>query len=232
MAAGNSSTSGGGSKNFYNVAYGSLWGTSKEPLVGYEEIDAVDLKARTLKGESVDVRNKYVKKDSGNYPFKNSFGFIEGDIQGVSVDETDNGKVLVLDMIDTDGDNSLVQTKLYSKYAENLLNRLCGLSDFKGIYLSPYAIPNEFEVEEKGKKKTVKNFNQGFSVKQDGKVEMKYKHDNKDLPKTERVKNPSDGKLMTSRIARIDFLLDEVLLKFGEVSPKAELVEVGSEPPF
>jgi hypothetical protein len=230
MAANNSSLGSSGSKNFYNVAYGALWGSSKEPESGYAEIDASDLKARTKNGESVDVRSKFIDKGTGLYAYKNSYQNITGKINSLDIDVTDNGKNLVLDLTDADGETSLVQIKLYSKYSENILNRLCTLSSFDKVYLAPYAIPNEFEIEENGRKKKIKNFNQGFSVKVNNvKIDMKYKHDNVDLPKTERIED-GDGNLSTSRVKRINFLLAEANSRFNKELPTAELV--GSEPPF
>ena len=214
MAVGNYGDS--SSKNYYGIAYGMLGQNRSEVLDGYSEITEADLESKTAKKESIDLRMKYVLKSNSKNPCRHFFGFIDGSIKSISSKETDNGIFLSLNIDDTD----IVEVKLYSQYAENLLNRLCNLDSFDGLRLAPYAIPNSFEDENK---KKVLYYIQGISVNSDGKIEPKYSYDSTEMPKTERIKG-ADGKMVTSRVARVDFLLEKVQAKLG-----SDLVEVKSD---
>lgn len=224
MAASNNSGS-NGRMNYYNISYGMLGTRVKDVPEGFTQIKEEELKSSTKKVENVDLRNKYLEK-SGDYPFNIYYDKIEGKINNIEKEEYSAGISLKIDMTDLDGDNSIVQVKFYSKYTENLLNRLLNVSNVNGNFaLTPYAIPTEFEPEP-GKK--ISLYNQGVSLKEEGeKVEVKYKNDDKDLPATERVQN-AEGKLQTSRVNRINFLYDAVFSKFNgntetsTVKPKSE----------
>jgi len=110
---------------------------------------------------------------------------------------------------------------LYSRYTESLLNRLCSLKTIndKEIYLAPYSIPNSFKGTDG---KTVNMYNQGFSVRAEGvKLELAYDKDNTDLPPTERVENAT-GDMVTSRVKRVNFLLEKALEKMNSSTKKVE----------
>jgi hypothetical protein len=216
MAVGNYGDS--SSKNYYGIAYGMLGQNRSEVLDGYSEVTQEELESKTSKKESIDLRMKYVSKPKSKNPYRHFFGFVDGTINSISTEETDNGIFLSL----TIDDNDIVQVKLYSQYAENLLNRLCNIDSFDGLRLAPYAIPNSFQ-DEGGKK--VLYYVQGVSVNNGAKIEPKYAYDSTEMPKTERIKG-ADGKMVTSRVARIDFLLEQVQAKIG-----SELEET-TEAPF
>ena len=196
----------------------------KEVPQDFTEIAEADLKAKVQNVEQVDLRKKYVDKGTGDYPYNVFFDSITGVIQAQEKHENDNGVNLNLTILDTDGDTSILQVKFYSKYAENLLNRLLNTDTTKELTFFPYAIPSEAEIE--GNKR--KFYNQGISVKADGnKIEPKFKSDNKDLPPTAQVK--VSGKVSTSRDARLDFLYEQFVNHFqpGSVveTPKQEAPE-------
>lgn len=211
MAATNSA-GGSGRMNFYNVSYGKLSSRFKEVDESLTEITEKELKSLTQKVENVDLRNKYQEK-GGDYPYTVYFDKIEGKINEIKKDVYDKGISLHIDMTDTDGDNSIVQIKFYSKYTENILNRLANVKNVNSDFaLTPYAIPSEFEVDGR----TIKVYNQGVSLKEGGhKTEVAFKNDNSKLPQTERVED-AEGKLQTSRVKRINFLFDEVSKKFSK----------------
>lgn len=220
MAAKNSN--GTGRRNFYSISYGKLSTRVKELPEGVEKIGEEELKASTQKVENIDLRNKYVEK-TGDFPYVIFYDTIEGQIQSVNKNEFDQGVSLQLEVLDSDDELSTVQVRFYSKYTENILNRLANLASTSStILFTPYAIPSEFETPDK---KMVKLYNQGVSLKVNGeKVEVKYKGDDKKLPKTVQLKN-AQGKTETSRVDRIDFLFEEVAKKFANVEktePKAK----------
>jgi len=212
MAAKNNS--GNGRRNFYTISYGKLSTRVKEITEEVTPITEADLKSATTNVENLDLRNKYVEK-SGDFPYVVFYDTIEGQIQSVAKSEFDQGVSLHIEVLDSDNELSTVQVRFYSKYAENLLNRLTGLkSTGATVALTPYAIPSEFTTDD-GKK--VKLYNQGVSVKVNGeKVEVGYKNDSDKLPKTQQFKN-AQGKTETSRVERIDFLFNEVASKFKDV---------------
>lgn len=214
MAATNSSST--GRKNFYNIAYGKLSTRVKEITDDLTEITEESLKSMTQKVENIDLRNKYQLK-GGDYPYTVYYDTIEGTIKNIKKDEYDKGVSLHVEITDTDGDNSVIQVKFYSKYTENLLNRLANVKDTSSTFsLTPYAIPSEFEIEGVSRKV----YNQGVSLKEDGvKTEVAFKNDNEKLPKTVMVEN-AEGKMQTSRVKRINFLFDEVLKKFANNGEK------------
>lgn len=208
MAA-NSSATGTNRKNYYNVSYGKISTKMKNVPENYSEIAEADLKAKVQNVEQVDLRSKYVNKGTGEYPYNVFFDSLTGTIQAQEKYENDNGTNLNLTILDSDGDTSILQVKFYSKYAENLLNRLLNTDTTKEFTFFPYAISSEAEINGTNRK----FYNQGISVKTGGeKVEVKYKSDNKDLPPTEQVK--VQGKTTTSRDKRLDFLYTEFVSKF------------------
>lgn len=214
MAASTNQTS-TGRKNFYNVSYGKISTKQKEVPEGYTEIAEATLKASIASIEQVDLRKKFVNKGTGDYPNVVFYDSIEGVIVAQEKFENDNGTNLNLTILDTDGDTSLLQMKFYSKYTENLLNRLLNTDTSKQFVFMPYQIPNTVEIE--GSNKTF--YTQGVSLKSDGqKIEGKFTKDNdytvngKKLPPTEQIK--VQGKAQTSRDKRLDFLYDEFTKHF------------------
>lgn len=204
-----------GKRNYYNVSYGKISTKQKEVPQDFTEIAEADLKSKVQAVEQVDLRKKYVNKGTGDYPFSVFYDSLTGVIQAQEKHENDNGVNLNLTILDTDGDTSILQVKFYSKYTENLLNRLLNVDTTKEFTFMPYAIPSEFEID--GKK--IKAYTQGISVKtgQD-KVEPKFNKDNKytvdglTLPDTEQIK--VQGKETTSRDKRLDFLYTEFVKHF------------------
>ena len=214
MAANTGSTS-TGRRNYYNVSYGKISTKQKEVPQDFTEIAEADLKSKVQLVEQVDLRKKYVNKGTGDYPFNVFYDSLTGVIQSQEKHENDNGTNLNLTILDNDGDMSILQVKFYSKYAENLLNRLLSADTTKEFTFFPYAIPNEFEIN--GKK--IKAYTQGVSLKVDGvKIEPKFNKDNNYtvggvlLPNTEQVKVA--GKETTSRDARLDFLYEQFTKHF------------------
>lgn len=212
MAANNGSES-TGRKLYYSVAYGKLSTTVKEVPTDYTEITEADLKSKTQAVEQIDLRKKYLDKGKGDFPYKIFYDSITGTILAQEKFENDNGTNLNLTVLDTDGDTSIVQVKFYSKYNENLLNRLLNADTTKEITLFPYAIVNSADFD--GVTKSF--YTQGISLKIGGnKIEPKYQDKSKDakspLPNTEQVK--VQGKMSTSRDNRLDFLYGEFVKHF------------------
>lgn len=223
MAA-NSSSESTGRKNYYGVAYGKLSTSVKEIPEGYSEITEADLKSKTQAVEQIDLRKKYLNKGKGDYPYKVFYDSITGFIIDQEKFQNDNGTNLNLTILDTDGDTSIVQVKFYSKYNENLLNRLLNTDTNRQFTFFPYAIPNTTDFGEGNKS----FYTQGVSLKADGiKIEPKYSDKSKDpkspLPNTEQVK--VQGKATTSRDNRLDFLYDEFVKHFQPSSAPAPKVE-------
>lgn len=224
MAA-NTSSESTGKKNYYSVAYGKLTTSVKEVPEGYSEITEADLKSKTQAVEQIDLRKKYLNKGKGDYPYKVFYDSLTGVITAQEKFENDNGTNLNLTVLDNDGDTSIVQIKFYSKYAENILNRLLNAPTNKELVFFPYAIPNEAEIE--GKK--ISFYIQGVSLKSGGvKIEPKFKHDDPLLPPTEQVK--VSGKATTSRDNRLDFLYVEFVKTFSPATSSTPPQEKVSEP--
>jgi hypothetical protein len=209
-------------KNYYGVSYGKLSTNVKEIPNEYEEITEADLKAKTQEVIQVDLRKKYINKSKGDFPYKVFFDSLTGTILAQEKKENDNGAQLTLTVQDTDGDVSLIQVNFYSKYNENLLNRLLNTPTDKQFTFFPYAIPNEINID--GVKK--KFYTQGVSLKADGaKIEPKWLDQAKDpkslLPNTEQVK--VKGKDTTSRDNRLNWLYSEFTKHFtGGIPQKTE----------
>lgn len=220
MAATNSENATSGRKNYYNFSYGKLSSKQKEIPNGFEEIKEIDLKSKIDKTEQIDLRNKYINKGTGERPYVVFNDNITGVIQSFEQVKGDKGINLVLSIIDNDGDLSHLQCKYYSKYTENLLNRLILTSPNDSVYFFPYAIPADMK-DENGKE--LKFYNQGVSVQVNSKkILPKYNKDNNytvggaELPKTERVEN-AEGETVTSRVKRVNFLWNEFSNKFSNI---------------
>ena len=205
MAATNGS--GNTRKNYYSVSYGKLSTRVKEVPENSEEIKESELKSLTQDVENIDLRNRHVVK-TGDYPYVAFYDKIEGYIRSIDLNDSQHGKSLNIEILDTDDEVSIIQIRMYSKYTENLLNRLCNLKDFnKLVTFTPYAIPSSFEGENGAE---IKLYNQGVSIRVEGeKLDITFASDNKDLPKLERITD-SNGKETTSRVKRINFLFDTV----------------------
>lgn len=220
MAANNNNSGTGGRRNFYSVSYGKLSTKSKEIPENYSEVFESDLKAKTEKVEQIDLRNKYMNKGTGEYPYVVYYDSITGVITAQEKSEYDKGTSFNLTIQDTDGDTSVIQMKFYSKYTENILNRLINAPQGAELTFFPYSIPNTAEMPD-GKK--LNFYTQGVSLKANGtKIEPKYKNDDAELPATEQVK--VQGKTTTSRDARLDFLYNKFSEMFtpSEAAPKTE----------
>lgn len=212
MAANTGSTS--TRRNYYGVAYGKLTTSIKDIPEGYSEITEADLKSKTQAVEQLDLRKKYQNKGKGDYPYKVFYDSLTGVIKAQEKFENDNGTNLNLTILDTDGDESILQVKFYSKYTENLLNRLLNTPTDKEFTFFPYAIPSTADFGEGNKS----FYTQGISLKSAGvKIEPKYVDKSKDanspLPNTEQVK--VQGKATTSRDNRLDFLYDSFVKHFS-----------------
>ena len=225
MAAENNAQS-SGRKNYYGVSYGKLSTKVKDIPEGYTEITEADLKSKTQAVEQLDLRSKYVNKGKGDYQYQVFYDSLIGNITAQEKFTNDNGTNLNLTVLDKDGDESIIQIKFYSKYAENILNRLLNTDTAKQMVFFPYAIPNTSEIN--GENKTY--YTSGISLRVDGnKVEPKYKDKRTDskslLPDTEQVK--AQGKMTTSRDSRLDFLYEEFSKHFkgATETPKAKAPE-------
>lgn len=212
MAANSSSES--TRRNYYGVAYGKLTTSVKDIPEGYTEITEADLKSKTQAVEQIDLRKKYLNKGKGDYPYKVFYDSLTGIIKSQEKFTNDNGTNLNLTVLDQDGDESILQVKFYSKYTENLLNRLLNTPTDKEFTFFPYAISNSAEIDGKN----ISFYTQGVSLKSAGvKIEPKFKNDDSLLPPTEQVK--VQGKATTSRDNRLDFLYDEFVKHFSPSTP-------------
>lgn len=224
MAASN--TNGNGRKNYYNVSYGKLATKVKEIPENHTEIKEDALKSMTQKVENIDLRNKYVEK-TGDFPYVVFYDRLEGQIQSIVKNEFDKGSTLQIEVLDKDNEISYLQCKFYSKYTENILNRLANINSLTAdLTFTPYSIPASFEIEGSTK---INMYNQGVSIRLGGdKIDVKYNKEKPGkMPETERVMN-SEGKEQTSRVKRINFLFDEVVKKLSEAPVKEKPVESSS----
>ena len=225
MGAQNTQT-GTGRKNYYGVSYGKLSTKVKEVPQDYTEITEADLKSKTQAVEQIDLRKKYINKGKGDYPYVVFYDSLTGNIVAQEKFENDNGTNLNLTILDTDGDESILQVKFYSKYSENLLNRLLNADTSKQITFFPYSIPNTAEID--GQTKSF--YTSGVSLKIDGvKIEPKLKDKrtdkNSSLPDTAQVK--VQGKMTTSRDERLDYLYAEFVKYF---KPSTDVTLTKQEP--
>lgn len=217
MAASN--TNGNGKKNYYNVSYGKLATRVKEVPENFTEIKENELKSMTQKVENIDLRNKFLVK-TGDFPNVIFYDRLDGQIQSIQKNEFDKGTSLQIEVLDKDGETSYVQCKFYSKYTENILNRLCNIKSLSlDLSFTPYSIPATFKVGDTD----INMYNQGLSIRAGGdKVDVKYNKENPGkMPDTERVLN-AEGKEQTSRVKRINFLFDEVSKRFSELDSKPQ----------
>ena len=148
MAASTGSTS-TGRKNYYNVSYGKISTKQKNFPEDFTEIAEADLKSKVQEVVQVDLRKKYVNKGTGEYPYNVFYDSLVGVIQSQEKHENDNGTNLNLTVLDSDGDTSILQVKFYSKYTENLLNRLLNTDTTQQFTFFPYAIANEADINGK-----------------------------------------------------------------------------------
>jgi|TARA_B110000908_G_C10196087_1_gene422971 hypothetical protein len=206
MAARNGAT--GGRQNYYSVSYGKLSTKVKEAPEDYTEILETELKERTMKCENIDLRRKFVRKSTGDYPIVEFYDAISGTIQSIEKDEYSKGTSLKITITDEDGETSVIQSKFYSKYTENALNRLLSLRKMGVLTFSPYSMPDTYTPEGGD---MIKYYNSGISIKMDGeKVTPFYTGATiGDMPPTERVQD-AEGKTVTSRVKRVSFLFEEV----------------------
>jgi len=157
MAANTGSTN-TGKRNYYNVSYGKISTKQKEIPEGFTEIAEADLKSKVQLVEQVDLRKKYVNKATGDYPFTVFYDSLTGVIQSQEKHENDNGTNLNLTILDNDGDTSILQVKFYSKYAENLLNRLLNVDTNKEFTFFPMQFQTNLKLRIKKLKLTLKEF--------------------------------------------------------------------------
>ena len=220
----------GGYRNYYGISDGMLSANLKEVQEGFEEISSSELKQARSKVEDIDLRGKYVERDSkSDYKYKHYYSDIVGIINSITLEEPKFGKVLEINITDQDGEESILQTKFYGKYSEDVINRLLNADLNIETKFIPYAVPHEFVPE--GKKRKVTFFYSGVALRQNGeKIEVKYDAKNEDLPSTERIKN-AEGLLVTSRVDRVDFLWEKLQEKLKDFQPSQPEVELKSEKP-
>ena len=229
MGAQNTQT-GNGRKNYYGVSYGKLSTKVKEVPQDYTEITEADLKSKTQAVEQIDLRKKYIDKAKGDYPYVVFYDSLTGVITAQEKFENDNGTNLNLTVLDTDGDESVIQLKFYSKYAENLLNRFLNTTLDKEFTFFPYSIPNTAEIE--GSTKSF--YTSGVSLKANGvKIEPKLKDKRTDpkstLPDTTQVK--VQGKMTTSRDERVDYLYTEFVKAYTNTTPTTQTPKQDNKQP-
>lgn len=210
------------SKNFYNIADGMLYENRSDVLDGYEEIPEKDIERARSKYENIDLRGKYVVRDSDKYKYKHYFTGISGTIQNIEKVFTDGyGSFLKITLIDQDGEISEVSTNFYGKYSNDILNRLLSANLSQNITFRPYSIPSEYAPEAGS---VVKYNAQGVGMIQLGeKVPQAFNKEN-GLPPTERVKNPTNGEMITSRVNRIDFLWNKIQPEIEKITLVKEAV--------
>lgn len=206
MAA-NTNDSGSERVNFYGISYGHLTHKTKELPIGKEETTEQALKSIAKKVQDIDLRNAYVVKE-GNYPYTVFYKSIDGIIKRVEACQKDFGMVLEVEILDKDDESSIISVKLYSKYAENLLNRIANSTPNTKLRFTPYAIPNDYVPDQRKPFEKIKYYISGVSLKYGlEKINPKFKHE--DLPPTERIMN-NEGVETTSRVKRVNFLLNFV----------------------
>lgn len=208
MGAKNTSVS---NANYYGVAFGYLSTQQSAEPTGKEETTTAKLKAAMQAHQNLDLRNAYVRKD-GKFPYQVFYQAIKGVVTKIEKVQNDNyGYQLIISMVDEDGENSIITIKFYTKYVENLLNRIININSHN-LSFSPYSIPSEWE----GKK----FYSQGIVIYEDGhKVQGSIKAE--DLPPVEEVLN-TDGTKAYSRVKRINFLFEKAMERFNSLAPVIE----------
>jgi len=196
------------SKNFYGIADGMLTQNRSDIMENFEEVTEDAVKSARKNFSPLDLRGKYVKRDKDKYQYKHYFSSITGKILNVTkFEDKVYGVFLNVEMEDIDGDDSQISMKFYGKYAENLLNRLLATDLNRQCTLAPYSMPDDYKPEGGS---TIKYFNQGVTVYQDGEKVTGAYDEETGLPPTERVENPTDGSIVTSRTKRVNFLWDSL----------------------
>lgn len=222
------------SKNFYGIADGMLTQNRSDIMENFEEITQDAIKSARKNFTPLDLRGKYVKRDKDKYQYKHYFSSITGRIvNATKFEDKVYGMFLNIDMIDKDGDDSQISMKFYGKYAENLLNRLLATDLSRECTLAPYSMPDDYKPEGGS---PIKYFNQGVTVYQDEEKITGAYDEESGLPPTERVENPADGSIVTSRTKRVNFLwesLEKMLnSKNEEVPVVVDIEEEDDDLPF
>lgn len=210
----------GGSQNYYGIAYGYL-STKTNSLLNREvEMTEAELKSKTQNIEQLDLRKVYIKKED---KFTIFYPSIEGVIRDVRTETNEHGTFLVIELLDKDLETSLVNTKLYNKYATNFLNRFLKLTSLDSkVRIAPYSMPSTHQ--ESGKR----FYNSGVSLyENDIKLEMALKFE--ELPAKEEVK--VQGKTTFDNTKQVDFLLDKATNHLNRLK-QSKINEIQVSEPF
>jgi len=215
-----------GMKNYYNISYGKLSAQEKTQPNNFTEITEVELKSKTQNCENLDLRNRYVFKEGKERPYIVFYDEITGAIRSIEKKEFEQGINLQIELLDSDLETSIIQSKFYSKYTENILNRLLNCDLSLNITLRPYSMPSDFDLN--GQKK--KYNNQGVSINQNSlKIDGFYKAESEEMPKTEVVQD-ANGKDAVSRVKRINFLFQKVVEKFSVITQQESQTPINEAP--
>jgi len=141
-----------GMKNYYNISYGKLSAQEKTQPNNFTEITEVELKSKTQNCENLDLRNRYVFKEGKERPYIVFYDEITGAIRSIEKKEFEQGINLQIELLDSDLETSIIQSKFYSKYTENILNRLLNCDLSLNITLRPYSMPADFDLNGQKKK--------------------------------------------------------------------------------
>ena len=196
-------------KIYYNVSYGMLSTNAKTAPEGYEEISISELKSKRSKFENVDLRNKFIDTKNGKeYPLRVFYTDVTGVIQKVEKSKYTNGTSLSITILDTDGDECIIQSDFYGKEGINLMNRLISIpNEDQTLNFRPYSIPSEFTPNGQGE--PIKYFNSGVSIKiGDDKIKGAFNAGN-GLPATEQFTN-GQGEQQTSRVKQSEFVWSKI----------------------
>lgn len=183
--------------NYYSIAYGYLTQNRKDTNNRKVEIQEDVLKAKVKKYEKIDLRDMYIPKADGKYTV--FYQSIHGVLKNIYDKQTDNGKMLCIEILDSDLEKSIIQTKLYGKYAIDILNRICNIKNIKNeVALTPYSIASSKDGRE--------YYNSGVVIYEEGKkTTRKYSKD--ELPPIEET--IVMGNKIFDKTKMGDFLLNE-----------------------
>lgn len=202
-----------GRKNYYTISFGHLSTSLKSLPDGVDEkTNLATLKARMQENDNLFLSKSYIQGE-GEYPYKVFYQEIKGQILGIKSVDTDGfGKKIEITLLDEDLETSIIQAKLYSKYAEDFLNRFLGVTTLSDLVLRPYAVPSEFTLDSG---KVINFYNMGVIIYENGeKINKSIKAEELPEKDTYMDQNGEEKKMNKSRV---EFLLEKANEKFSKL---------------
>lgn len=131
-------------KNYYSVSYGYFAGSVSNEPTDRKLISQADIKASYDNFSSIRLEKYFVDTGKAEYRYRLFYNQIVGFLQDFYLEDSDYGKLLKLEILDTDGETNVVSMRALSRYAIDVLNRILNM-DQRFARFSPFSIPDVFE---------------------------------------------------------------------------------------